>query len=145
MVYPTSHFSRLAKWTSHNAGHPAAFTIAVLIIVCWALTGPVFHFGDTWQLVINTGTTIVTFLMIFLVQNTQNRDSAAIQLKLDELIRAMHGAHNAFLDLEELTEQELNRIRGTYQALARRAREDLQRGLLDTGTPDVENPASGIG
>ena len=118
MVYRTSAFSRLAKWTAHAAGHPLAFTIAVMIILGWAMTGPLFHFSDTWQLVINTGTTIVTFLVIFLVQNTQNRDSAAIQLKLDELIRAIQGAHNALLDLEELTENDLNRLRNRYEALA---------------------------
>jgi len=138
VVYRTSAFSRLAKWTSHAAGHPLAFTLAVLTILGWAITGPLFHFSDTWQLVINTGTTIVTFLVIFLVQNTQNRDSAAIQLKLDELIRASHGAHNALLDLEELTEQDLARLRDCYETLAQQARADLQRGLLDTGTPDVE-------
>ena len=138
MVYRTSAFSRLAKWTSHAAGHPLTFSLAVLTIVGWGLTGPLFHFSDTWQLVINTGTTIVTFLVVFLVQNTQNRDSAAIQLKLDELIRAIHGAHNALLDLEELTEQDLARLRVRYESLAQQARADLQRGLLDTGTPDVE-------
>jgi low affinity Fe/Cu permease len=136
-MYRTSPFSRFAKWTARAAGHPVAFTFAMLIIVGWAITGPFFHFSDTWQLVINTGTTIVTFLVVFLVQNTQNRDSAAIQLKLDELIRAMEGAHNAFLDLEELTEPDLNRIRDRYEALARQARGDLKRGLLDIGTPDV--------
>ena len=138
MVYRTSAFSRLAKWTSHTAGHPLAFSLAVLTILVWAITGPFFQFSDTWQLVINTGTTVVTFLMVFLVQNTQNRDSAAIQLKLDELIRAAQGAHNALLDLEELTEQDLTRLRDRYERLARQARSDLQRGLLDTGTPDVE-------
>jgi len=140
MVYRTSPFSRLAKWTAHAAGHPVAFALAVLTILGWAITGPLFDFSDTWQLVINTGTTIVTFLVVFLVQNTQNRDSAAVQLKLDELIRTMKGAHNALLDLEELAEQDLNRIRARYESLARQAREDLQRGLLDTGTPDVETP-----
>jgi low affinity Fe/Cu permease len=135
--YPASPFSRFAKWTAHAMGHPLAFLMAVLIILAWAVTGPLFGFSDTWQLVINTGTTIVTFLMVFLIQNTQNRDSAAIQLKLDELIRAVAGAHNALLDLEELTEHDLERMRIRYEALARRAREDLRRGLEDTGTPDV--------
>ncbi len=136
MIYPKSLFSRLAQWTAHAAGHPITFTTAVSIILVWGITGPLFGFSDTWQLVINTGTTIVTFLMVFLVQNTQNRDSAAIQLKLDELIRAMQGAHNAFLDLEELTEQELSVIRNRYQSMARKARED-HGGLLDIGTPEM--------
>jgi low affinity Fe/Cu permease len=131
-------FSQSAQWAAHAAGHPAAFTLAVLLIVIWALTGPLFHFGDTWQLVINTGTTIITFLMIFLVQNTQNRDSVAMQLKLDELIRAVEGAHNALLDLEELTEKDLERIRQRYQKLALQARKDLEQGLLDQGTPEVD-------
>ncbi len=119
------------------AGRPATFAIAVLIILVWAATGPAFHFSDTWQLVINTGTTIVTFLMVFLIQNTQNRDSEAVQVKLDELIRSIEGAHNALLDLEELELQDLERIRADYTKLARRAREDLRRGLRDTGAPDV--------
>src|SRR5262245_14895303 len=138
MVYRNSPFSRLAKWTSHVAGHPLGFGIAVLTIVAWAVLGPLFGFSDTWQLVINTGTTIVTFLMVFLVQNTQNRDSAAIHLKLDELIRALEGAHNACLDLEELSEDELEKIRDRYETLARSARDALRRGEIDTGSPHIE-------
>ena len=107
------------------------------LIVVWATTGPLFGFSDTWQLVINTGTTIITFLMVFLIQNTQNRDSEAMQIKLDELIRAIDGAHNALLDLEELTQQDLDRIRDRYEALAARAREKLRQGATDTGTPDL--------
>lgn len=137
-MYPRSLFERFAKWASRAAGQSVGFTVAVLIVLTWAITGPVFGFSDTWQLVINTGTTIVTFLMVFLIQNTQNRDTAAIQLKLDELIRATEGAHNALLDLEELTESDLNRIRERYEQLARNARKDLERGLLDTGTPKVQ-------
>jgi low affinity Fe/Cu permease len=109
-------------------GHPLAFGAALLIIVAWAVTGPLFAYSDTWQLVINTGTTIVTFLMVFLIQNTQNRDSSAIQLKLDELIRSTRGAHNALLDLEELTQEELNGFLRTYQR---------RQGSKDTGTPDI--------
>jgi len=118
-------------------GNPVAFVVAVLIILVWAMTGPLFHFSDTWQLIINTSTTIVTFLMVFLIQNTQNRDSEAIQLKLDELIRAVEGAHNGLLDIEELTEEELKRLRVRYAKLATTAREDLRRGRKDTGTPQV--------
>jgi low affinity Fe/Cu permease len=121
------------------AGHPIGFGVAVLTIVVWAATGPIFGYSDTWQLVINTGTTIVTFLMIFLVQNTQNRESAAIQLKLDELIRAMSGAHNAYLDLEEMTEEELEKLRERYEALAQQARDALKGGQSDTDCPDVES------
>src|SRR6478752_10136701 len=92
-------FTRVSKWTCHAAGHPATFSAAILVILLWAVTGPIFHFSDTWQLVINTGTTVVTFLMVFLIQNTQNRDSEAAQLKLDELLRATRGAHTALLDI----------------------------------------------
>ena len=135
--YGASPFARFSKWTAHATGHPLAFLMATLIIVVWGVTGPLFGFSDTWQLVINTGTTIVTFLMVFLIQNTQNRDSAAVQLKLDELIRAIAGPHNALLDLEELTEADLARLRERYEDLARRARVDLDRGLHDTDAPDL--------
>ena len=112
--------------------------IAASIIVVWGVTGPIFQLSDTWQLVINTGTTIVTFLMVFLIQNTQNRDSHAVQLKLDELIRAVSGAHNALLDLEGLEEADLERFRARYEQLARTAREALVRGELDTGSPELK-------
>jgi low affinity Fe/Cu permease len=135
--YPASSFARFARWTARTTGHPAAFLIAVLVIFGWAVTGPLFGFGDTWQLVINTGTTIVTFLMVFLIQNTQSRDSAAVQLKLDELIRATTGAHNALLDLEELTEEDSDRLRCQFQSLARLARVDLNLEPANTGTPDM--------
>jgi low affinity Fe/Cu permease len=132
-----SWFSRFAKWTARTAGRPSAFAVAAAVIVVWAVTGPVFGFSDTWQLVINTGTTIVTFLMVFLIQNTQNRDSEAIQVKLDEIIRSINGAHTALLDLEELEEEELDAIHREYCSLAERARRDLRRGKYDTGTPEI--------
>lgn len=137
-MYRSSPFTHFAKWTSRTMGRPVAFIAAVLIIVVWAVTGPLFGFSDTWQLVINTSTTIVTFLMVFLIQNTQNRDSEAIQLKLDELIRAVHGAHNGLLDLEELTEKDLERIKARYEMLARKSRKDLKRGLTDTESTEVQ-------
>ena len=135
----TSMFTRFAKWTAHATGQPSTFVFAVLVIVTWGTTGPIFGFSDTWQLVINTGTTIVTFLMVFLIQNTQNRDSEAIQVKLDELIRVMEGAHNALLDLEELDEKELDLIRVNYLKLAEEARKTLHGEKSDTGVPEVEN------
>lgn len=138
-MYRSSRFSRFAKWIARETGHPATFVIAVFVIVVWLVTGPLFKFSDTWQLVINTGTTIITFLMVFLIQNTQNRDNAALQLKIDELIRSMEGAHNALLDLEELEDVQLEQFRGHYEALARQARKDLLQGLQDTGTPTVSS------
>lgn len=129
-------YSRFAKAAAHFCGRPRVFTLAVAIIVVWVITGPMFDFSDTWQLVINTGTTIVTFLMVFLIQNTQNRDTEAIQVKLDELIRATQGAHNALLDLEELEEESLDAFKARYQALAAGARTDLGLGNQDTGTPE---------
>jgi low affinity Fe/Cu permease len=135
--YPRSPFSRFAKWTAHATGHPLAFVLAAAMIVVWLVTGPVFGFSDTWQLVINTGTTVVTFLMVFLIQNTQNRDSAAVHLKLDELIRTVAGAHNALLDLEELTENDLERLRSRYESLGRSARAELLQGIVDTDSPEV--------
>ena len=136
-MYRKSPFSRFANRTARAIGHPAAFATAAAVVVLWLVTGPIFGFSDTWQLVINTGTTIVTFLVVFLIQNTQNRDGAALQVKLDELIRAMEGAHNALLDLEELPEHDLQLFRKRYQELAREARADLESGKRDTGTPEV--------
>ena len=127
----------MAKAASHAAGRPATFAIAVTVVVLWALTGPLFDYSDTWQLVINTSTTIITFLMVFLIQNTQNRDTEALQIKLDELIRSMENAHTVLLDLEELDDEELKRIRQDYLELARKAREGLRRGKADTGVPSV--------
>lgn len=132
-----SWYSKFAKTTSHICGRPKSFSLAVGIILLWIISGPIFHFSDTWQLVINTGTTIVTFLMVFLIQNTQNRDTEAIQIKLDELIRITHGAHNALLDLEELEEDELDAFRARYELLASAARTQLKHGLQDTDTPEA--------
>ena len=117
-----SPFTRFAKKTSTFTGKPITFILAVVVILAWAVTGPLFDFSDTWQLVINTSTTIITFLMVFLIQNTQNRDTEALQIKLDEIIRAIGTANNALLDLEEMDDKELDRIRETYQALARKER-----------------------
>jgi low affinity Fe/Cu permease len=133
----TSPYSKFAKAASHFSGRPSVFTIAAGIIVVWLATGPIFGYSDTWQLFINTGTTIITFLMVFLIQNTQNRDTEAIQIKLDELIRATKGAHNALLDLEELDEESLDIFRTKYLSLANAARAELISGLQDTGTPET--------
>lgn len=133
-----SRFTQLAKSTAHVAGRPVAFLSAISLVVMWALTGPYFHYSTDWQLVINTGTTIVTFLMVFLIQNTQNRDSEAMHLKLDELIRAMEGAHNALLDLEELEDKDLEQIRRDYLRLAKSARDNVRRGQVDTGRVEVK-------
>jgi low affinity Fe/Cu permease len=135
--YSSSRFTDFSKWVSHAAGHPATFVGAVAIILIWAICGPIFGFSDTWQLIINTGTTIITFLMVFLIQNTQNRDSAAMQIKLDELIRAVEGAHNGLLDLEEMTEDDLTKMRDRYETLAKQARSELRDGNRDTNCPDM--------
>jgi low affinity Fe/Cu permease len=132
-----SAFARFANRAAGAAGHPLAFGLALLTIVVWAVTGPIFGYSDTWQLVINTGTTIVTFLMVFLIQNAQNRDGKALQIKLDELIRAIEGAHNALLDLEQLDDREIEKARRKYGALAAKARRDLDQGRRDTDQPDV--------
>ena len=132
-MHTRTWYSRFAKDAARFCGKPPTFVVALAVIVLWAVTGPIFGFSDTWQLVINTGTTIVTFLMVFLIQNTQNRDTEAIQVKLDELIRATKGAHNALLDLEELTDEDVDRFRKKYQALAEDARSS---GGKDTGSPE---------
>ncbi len=131
-------FTKFAKAAATYSGRPTTFGLAIFVISIWIVTGPIFHYSDTWQLIINTGTTVVTFLMVFLIQNTQNRDTGAIQIKLDELIRATHGAHNALLDLEELEEKEICRIRDNYQKMAVAARQDLLNGKIDTEMPDIK-------
>jgi len=135
-----SLFDRFARRGASFAGHPMAFAAAVLLILVWLVSGPVFGFSNTWQLVINTATTIVTFLMVFVIQNTQNRDGEAVQIKLDELIRALEGAHNSLLDLEELSEKELATFRNKHLELARAARDEFRSASADTGTPRVEFP-----
>jgi low affinity Fe/Cu permease len=133
-------FANLARQLATLLGRPGAFAVAALVIVLWAASGPFFGFSDTWQLVVNTSTTIVTFLMVFVIQNTQNRDTAAIQIKLDELIRATQGAHNAILDLEQLDEEQLFRYLKRYEDLAAAARARLAAGRIDTGSPDLKHP-----
>ncbi len=130
-------FNTFAKASARFTGRPVTFTLALAIIVAWAASGPIFGFSDTWQLVINTSTTIVTFLMVFLIQNTQNRDSEAVQIKLDELIRATEGAHTALLDLEELDDKHLTTIKLCYQEIARKSRQEIKKGQKDTGIPFV--------
>jgi low affinity Fe/Cu permease len=133
-------FANLARHISSVAGRPVAFGIALLVVLLWAASGPLFGFSDTWQLVINTSTTIITFLMVFVIQNTQNRDTAAIQIKLDELIRATQGAHNAILDLEQLDEEQLEHYLKRYEHLATAARIKLRAGRIDTDAPEIKHP-----
>jgi low affinity Fe/Cu permease len=130
-----SWFTRFAKKTAQLTGRPAAFGLAAGSVAAWGISGPIFGFGENWQLVINTSTTIVTFLMVFLIQNTQNRDTAAIQIKLDELIRVTKG-HNALMDLEELDDTELETFHKKYQELAARARKRMDDGRGDTDSPE---------
>ena len=137
-IKSSSQFVRFAKVMSRLTGRPITFLLALGVVTAWGVTGPLFGFSDTWQLVINTGTTIITFLMVFLIQNTQNRDTEALQIKLDELLRSTKGAHNALLDLEELEEKELDVIRAKYEGLAARARADLRGGVMDTDTPELD-------
>jgi low affinity Fe/Cu permease len=129
-------FRKFAHNTSQIVGSPGMFIIACLVIIAWALTGPIFQFSDTWQLVINTGTTIVTFLMVFLIQNTQNRDTRAIHLKLDELIRAMKGARNKLVNLEEMSDEELDKLQAEFERVC-----GVRRGKKD-GPPDTQTRAA---
>ena len=138
-------FRRFAETTSRQAGKPLAFSLAVALVVLWAATGPAFHYGNTWQLVINTTTTIITFLMVFLIQSSQNRDTGALQIKLDELIRTSK-AHNALLNLEELDDEDLERIRKHYWALAKNARDSIdtiERDAQDLHNDDEGDPVGG--
>jgi len=132
-------FSRLARRVANLSGRPATFLAASAAILLWALSGPFFGFSDTWQLIVNTSTTVITFLMVFIIQSTQNRATTAIQLKLDELIRATQGAHNALLDLEEIEDEQFERYRRSYEKLAAAAREKLEKGELDTDSPEIKD------
>ena len=134
---PNSFYSRFARGCSRFAGRPFTFALMLILVIAWAVTGPMFDYSDAWQLTINTATTILTFLMVFLIQATQNRDGEAIQIKLDEIIRAQQGAHNALLDLEELEEDELMQLHANYLRLAEQARKRIEKGKTDTGVPDI--------
>ena len=131
-------FSVIARRIATLSGRPAVFLLAVGAVLLWGLSGPLFGFSNTWQLIINTTTTIITFLMVFVIQSTQNRDTEAIQLKLDELIRATQGAHNALLDLEHIDDERFHRYRASYARLAAAARKKLERGELDTDSPEIK-------
>ena len=132
-------FSHLARRIAALSGRPAAFLAASAAIVLWAVSGPFFGFSDTWQLIVNTSTTVITFLMVFIIQSTQNRDTTALQIKLDELIRATQGAHNALLDLEEIDDEQFERYWRSYKKLAAAAREKLEKGELDTDSPEIKD------
>jgi low affinity Fe/Cu permease len=130
-----AHFSKFAQATALSTGHPAAFLLAVAVVVAWIATGPIFNYSDTWQLVINTGTTIVTFLMVFLIQNTQNRDTMALQLKLSELVLAMKGAQNKFAAIEDLSDEELTELHNEFRARAEMTLIHLNRRSLNHDMP----------
>lgn len=133
-----SFFTRLAGTIAHATGSATAFILACSAILIWAITGPIFGYSDTWQLIINTSTTIITFLMVFLIQNTQNRDAKAVQVKLDELLRATEGAHLGLMDLEDMEEKELRAIHDKYLALAQEAHSRLKSGGDDCDTPTIK-------
>jgi low affinity Fe/Cu permease len=142
----SDRFSRAAQWTSQQCGRAYTFVAAIVIILAWAISGPAFNYSDTWQLIINTGTTIITFLMVFLIQNTQNRDTTAIQLKLDELIRANENARNQMLRLEDLTENQIKRLKEGFPAALpldaiRQPLEAAQQGLAEA-SEDIETAKS---
>jgi low affinity Fe/Cu permease len=133
---PTPMFARFARWVERQVGRSATFVLAIAVVVAWAASGPVFGWSDTWQLVINTGTTIVTFLMVFVIQNTQTRDTQAMQLKLDELIRVNETARNSLINLEEMSEIDVERMKAAFAALAsieRPVRRPTERAPQDSG------------
>lgn len=127
----------IAKWLSNKAAHPLACFLAFLIILVWGLIGLPLHFNNTWQLIISTLAAIISIIMLFIIQNSQNRHTIAIQLKLDEIIRATKGAHNEMMDIEKLTDEDLAKIQKKYGLLAEKTKEDLKKGKIDTHTPDL--------
>ncbi|HEX4765938.1 MAG TPA: low affinity iron permease family protein [Lichenihabitans sp.] len=149
MIRLTNAFSAAAQWTAHQMGRGSTFALACLVVVVWAASGPLFHYSDTWQLVINTGTTIVTFLMVFLLQHAQNRDSTAIQLKLDELIRVNEDARNKLLALEDLSEAEVEQVKGTFAKLAVQGASgvelDKAQDQLEGAKEEIEQAQGAIG
>ncbi len=130
-------FSIVAKWFSNKSAHPLACFVAFLIVLIWVLFGPAFHFNDTWQLVINTISSVISIVMLFIIQNSQSRHTIAIQLKLDEIIRATKGAHNEMMDIEKLADEDMAKIQKRYGILAEKIKEDIKEGRLDTHTPDI--------
>ena len=138
------YLSAVSKWLSNKAAHPLTFFLAFLIILVWGLVGPLLRFNDTWQLIIGTLSAVISILMLFIIQNSQNRHTIAIQLKLDEIIRATKGAHNEMMDIEKLTDEDLARIQKRYGLLAEKTKEDLKEGKLDTHTPDISKPIASL-
>lgn len=133
------HFSAFAKWLSHKAAQPFACFLAFLLVLVWALSGWQLHFSDTWQLIISTCAAVTSIIMLFIIQNSQHRHTIAIQLKLDEIIRATKGAHNEMMDIEKLTDEDLVKIQNKYGLLAEKTKEELKEGKRDTHTPDIIN------
>src|ERR1700733_16277629 len=133
------YFSMIAKWFSGKAAQPIACFLAFFIILVWAVSGFLFHFSETWQLIINTCAAVISIVMLFIIQNSQNRHTVAIQLKLDEIIRATKGAHNEMMDIDKLTDEDLAKIQKKYGLLAEKTKEDLKKGISDTHTPDIGN------
>jgi low affinity Fe/Cu permease len=131
-------FSRFARTLSRYLGKSFTFSLALGLVLLWLITGPLFKYSDTWQLVINTSTTIITFLMVFLLQNTQNRDTTAVHLKLDEIIRSMENTHNELLKIEELSDEDLKVFLDRYEDLAKQVKQKIQNGESDVGCPEVE-------
>ena len=137
------HFSLVAKWLSNKAAQPLACFFAFLMVLLWCLLGPFLRFNNTWQLIISTLAAVISILMLFIIQNSQHRHTIAIQLKLDEIIRATKGAHNEMMDIEKLTDEDLERIQKKYGLLAERTKADLKEGKRDTHTPDINKTSSG--